>query len=139
MSKRGTTASVICLVLGSSAMLGGPIVNYLVDYLIDDNIDEILLAAKAEAIPIITKFIDLVNFVETVGFLHDHSIFEEEYKGKVEIFDALFYLLNNGFILGQVLRAFFDEVDLSGLSFSGFEKNRVSPFSKSVFLSDQNA
>jgi len=120
LSKRVAIASVICIIFGSSSVIAGPVLNTWIGNTIEDNVDEILIAAKEEAIPIIEDLIDLINFVETVGFMYDPSPFEEDYDDTGTIFDTLIDVMTIPLVTELVvLRLFFDEVNLS-LGFTSY-------------------
>ena len=106
-------ASVICLLIGSSSLVSGLIVSELIEDIIEDNVDEILLASKEEAIPIIVDFIDLINFVETIGFMYDPSPFDEEFEDTGTVLDILFEIMSIGIASDVILRWLFDEKEVN--------------------------
>jgi hypothetical protein len=99
--------------IGSSSLLSGLIVSEWIEDIIEDNVDEILLASKEEAIPIITDFIDLINFIETIGFMHDPSPFEEKFEDTGTIFDTLFDIISIDIASDLILGWLFDEKEIN--------------------------
>ena len=113
MSKRVAIASVICLIFGSSSIIAGPVLNIWIGNTIEDNVDEILIAAKEEAIPLIEDLIDLINFVETVGFMYDPDPFEDIIEDSGTILETLYDIMKIPGVPQLILSWFFDEKEIN--------------------------